>query len=593
MRKPASWVLAGACAACSGHAWAPPPTVPQAWVLAPSDERLDQLIIPPVVHESVPISHEQHVDQTAARAAVLKKKIAQFAPVELSSPALDKLAKGERDALELLVKASKVVHGMYLLQAVPEHDRAQYEKLAGAGASELGALESRYFAIMASPWDRLDHTPFATDRPRPPGAALYPDDLTAADLDAYLAAHPDQKKALLDLFTVVKRDGDGLVAVPYSKAYETGSKLTAGYLREAAKLTKNKSLAKFLESRAAALLNDDYYQSDKDWMDLDAEVEVTIGPYEQYEDELKGQKTAFESFVTITDAAESKKLAKYKRLLPDMQKNLPIDEPMKGKRGFESPIRVVDLVFSAGDARRGVMTTAFNLPNDERVRKEKGAKKVLLRNVLENKFAKIMKPIGERILDPAQQKWLSSDAFVNEVLFHELSHSLGPSTAKKDDKTVDIPVALEELHGAIEEPKADVMGAYNVLYMVKKKELPASLRDELLVSYFAGLFRSVRFGVDAHGRGAALQINRYLEEGAAKFDAASGRFTVDLDQLEKSITKLTHDLCAIEFNGDKAGAKALLDKYGQLSTPIRRVQEETAAVPVDLAPIYPLAGEKP
>ncbi len=582
MRKFATLALV-VVAGCSKAPYEPPPVPPQAWTLPPLDDRLDQLALGPKA-EKPPAP----VDDRPARAAALAKKIGQFVPVQLTA-AVDKLPKSERAALDALVAASRLVQDIYDRQAFSGNP-ALAASLA-ADKSELGKLQLAYWRIMHSPWDRLDHAPFAIDRPRPPGGGLYPDDLGGDELDKYLAAHPGERDALLGLFSAVHRDGDKLVAVPYSKEYKRWLEPAAAKLREAAKLTKNKSLATFLESRAAAFLSDDYFQSDKDWMDLDAEVEVTIGPYEQYEDELRGQKTAFESFVTVADPDASKKLAKYKKLLPDMQKNLPIDEEMKGKRGSESPVRVVDVVFTAGDARRGVMTTAFNLPNDERVRKEKGAKKVLLRNVLAAKFAKIMKPIGERILVPAQQKYLSSEAFTNEVLFHELSHSLGPSQAKRGDKKIDITVALEEVHGSIEEPKADVMGAYNVLYMVKKGEMPKSMREEILVTYFAGLFRSVRFGVDAHGRGAAMQINRYIEEGAAKFDPVTGMFTVDLDKLEKSIGQLTHDLCAIEFNGDKAAAKALLEKYGVLSDVIRAVQQETADVPVDLAPSYPVAGE--
>ena len=37
---------------------------------------------------------------------------------------------------------------------------------------------------------------------------------------------------------------------------------------------------RFLLSRGDAFLSDLYYQSDKDWMDLDSKLEITIGPYE-------------------------------------------------------------------------------------------------------------------------------------------------------------------------------------------------------------------------------------------------------------------------------------------------------------------------
>ena len=447
---------------------------------------------------------------------------------------------------------------------------------------------------MRGPWDRQDNfEPFAIDQPRPPGAGYYPADLTGDELDAYLNKNPEQKDALLGLFTVVTRQGDRLVATPYSKQYAQWLKPAAAKLRQAAKSTKNRSLRKFLNSRAAAFLSDDYYQSDKDWMDLDSQVEVTIGPYEVYEDKLKATKAAFESFVTVTDPDASRKLAKYKNLLPVMEANLPVADNVKTKRGAESPIRVVDLVFTAGDARKSVQTIAFNLPNDERVRKEKGAKKVLLRNVIQTKFDLILRPIAKRILMAEQQQYLSSDAFFNQVLFHELSHSLGPAHTLKDGKKVEVRQALEETYSALEECKADTMGAYNILFMIERKEFPAAFREQLLVSYFAGLFRSVRFGVvAAHGKGAAIQINRYLEAGAASFDQATGRFDVDLAKLEQGISDLTRDLVMVQHNGDKAAAQAMLDKYGVMSPSMKQALASVSSVPVDLKPIYPVAGEQ-
>jgi hypothetical protein len=237
-----------------------------------------------------------------------------------------------------------------------------------------------------------------------------------------------------------------------------------------------------------------------------------------------------------------------------------------------------------------VQTIAFNLPNDERVRKEKGAKKVMLRNSIQTKFDRIMRPIAELILDDSQLGLLSAEAFFNEVLFHELSHSLGPAFAKKDGQDVELRTVLEASYSPIEEAKADVMGAYNILFMIEKGEFPKDFREKLLVSYFAGLFRSVRFGVaEAHGKGAALQINRFLEEGAASFDDKTAKFTVNLDQLEKSITKLVHDLCMLQHNGDKAGVDALLTTYGIMSKPMELALAKVGNVPVDLRPSYPLA----
>ncbi|MSP24405.1 MAG: hypothetical protein EXR75_04430 [Myxococcales bacterium] len=569
-------VAAAALLGCSSSAYAPPP--------AP------HLPAPPPLHASGlsdPFAQPPR-DALAEAHTELKRRIGQFVPVTVEAK-LSHLPEREKQALAVLIEAARLLVPIYDRQSYAHNPEVEQRLLRDTSAP--GKSKLHYWRLMRGPWDRLDHHAFAIDVPKPKGGGFYPEDLSVAELDLYIKAHPDAEKALLGLFTVVQRNGAELTAIPYSKAYQQWLEPAAGKLREAGKLTQNRSLSRFLESRAAAFLSDDYYRSDKDWMDLDSAVEVTIGPYETYEDELKGQKASFEAFVTVADPEASKQLAHYKSLLGDMQKNLPVDAELRPAGGKESPIRVVDLVYASGDARRGIMTIAFNLPNDERVRKEKGAKKVLLRNVIETKFAAIMRPIGERILTPEQLPLLTAEAFFNEVLFHELSHSLGPAKAKKDGKEVDVNAALEEHASALEEAKADVMGAYNVLFLVKKKVLPEAMRGQILVTYFAGLFRSVRFGVEAHGRGAAMQINRFIEEKAATFDPASGRLTVDLDRLEHSITELVRDICVVQYRGDKAAAGALLDKYGVPTPPIEAVRRATASVPVDLAPRYPIAGE--
>jgi len=518
------------------------------------------------------------------------ERVRQFAPVKLTAD-VSKLPPSEKAALDKLIAAAKLMDPLFLRQAY--RDNPGVRARLAADTSFEGKAKLDYFDIMRGPWDRQDHfKPFAIEREHPKGAGFYPEDLTADELRAYADAHPAEKSKLEGERTVVVRDGEKLVAVPYSEAYAEWLKPAAGLLAEAAKLTADKNLKTFLTARAAAFASNDYYASDKAWMDLDGLVEITIGPYETYEDELLGRKASYETFVTVADPAASAKLAKYKKLLPAMEAHLPIPKEAQTKRGAASPIRVVDLVFSSGDARKSVQTVAFNLPNDERVRKEKGAKKVLLRNLIEKKFDVILRPIAERVLAPAQLGSLSAEAFFDEVLFHELSHSLGPAFVTVGGKKVEIRVALGSSYAALEEPKADVMGAFNILYMIERGELPKELHDQLLVSYFAGLFRGVRFGVaEAHGQGNALQINRYLEDGAVTFDDASGRFSIDLPKLEASIGKLVHDICMVQAGGDKAAADAMLAKYGVESPPIAKAIATLTGIPVDVAPAYPLAGE--
>jgi hypothetical protein len=514
------------------------------------------------------------------------KRLAQFAPVPLSAN-LSALTSEDRQVLAKLVEASKLMNEIFLRQAWTGNPEMRQWLQSYQG--EHAAAARQYFTLNFGPWDRLaERQPFIGDKPHPPGAGSYPEDMTKEEFEGWIAKHPGEKETLTSTVTVIRRGQDrSLAAVPYSREYAEWLKPAAKLLREAAALTGNASLKKFLALRAAAFENDDYYASDLAWMDLDAPVEVTIGPYETYEDELFGYKASFEAFVTVNLPEESAALVRYKERLPWLERNLPIpDEHKNLNRGTESPIRVVDTVYSSGETRAGVQTIAFNLPNDERVREAKGSKKVLLRNTMRAKYDRILLPIAERVLDPAQVKDVSFDAYLNEVLHHELSHGLGPGTITVNGRKTEVRKELQELFGTLEEAKADVMGVYNILALIDRKEMPAELRRSLEPTYVAGLFRAARFGVDeAHGQGVVAQFNYLQGKGALEIDG-NGRFRAVSEKFPAAIRDLLHDMLMLEALGDYEGTKRFLDTYGKATPPIREAIGRLADVPVDIRPVY-------
>ena len=322
------------------------------------------------------------------------------------------------------------------------------------------------------------------------------------------------------------------------------------------------------------------------WMDLEGPIEAAIGPYEVYTDGLFGYKTAFEAFITVKNPEESAALAKYKDFLRDMEANLPVGESYKNfKRGFASPIAVTYQVHGGGDNVPGVQTIAFNLPNDERVREAKGAKKVLLNNVLGAKFERILAPMAKDVLVPDQASMLMKEYMSGETLFHELAHSLGPGTITVGGKETTVNAELKELYSPIEEGKADVMGAYNVLYMMERGELPAVEKENFLATYFVGLFRAMRFGVnEAHGKGAAFQYTYFKDAGA--FAVENGKYRLDFAKLEQAISDLTRDVVVVQGDGDYLKAKAFLDKYAVLDGAAEAVIASLTHLPVDIQPVY-------
>ncbi len=499
------------------------------------------------------------------------------------------LSAEERDVVNMLIKVSDLFSEVYLRQRYAENPQVRQAISMNRRADRdlLVEMYDRNFG----PWDELaDLHPFWGDKPMPEGAGFYPEDLTRQEFEAYLAAHPDQKAALTSAYTVVRRDGDKLVAVPYSQAYKQWLEPAAKLLDQAAARTSNASLKKFLSLRAKALRTDDYFESELAWMDIEGTpIEPAIGPYEVYTDRLMGAKASFESFVTLKDPEESAKLAKYKAFLRDMEANLPIPEEYKNfQRGFASPIAVAEQVRGGGDNVPGPQTIAFNLPNDERVREAKGAKKVILSNVLGAKFDLILKPMGALVLAPAQAGLVDRKYMQLETLFHELSHSLGPGSIVVNGEKTTVDKALKEQNSAIEEAKADVAGVWDLLLMMQKGELPVAEKPKLFATYMVGVFRAVRFGaVEAHGKGAALQYGYLRAKGAFTYDPATKRFTVDDAKMEAGLRDLLHDMLMLQARGDYAGTIAFMDRWAKLDPDAEGVIKAMGALPVDIRPIYP------
>ena len=518
----------------------------------------------------------------------LRAQYAKLATIEMT-PDTSFLTEEEREVVNLLIEASGYMDEIYLRQRgvqLPQL-RETISRSRRADRDLLVAMFDRNFG----PWDEVaELRPFWGTQPMPEGAGFYPADLTRAEFDAYLAANPDQREALTSPYTVVERRGDGFVAVPYSQAYREWLVPAARLLEQAAERTSNPSLKRFLSLRAKSFLSDDYFESEMAWMDLhDTPIEVAIGPYEVYTDRLYGTKTAFESFVTLRNPEESAALAKYKDYLRTMEVNLPIpDEHKNFQRGFESPIAVADQVHGGGDNVPGTQTIAFNLPNDERVREAKGAKKVILANVLGAKYDRILAPMADVVLKDDQAALVAKKYMEANTLFHELSHSLGPGTITVDGRQTTVNAELRDQYSALEESKADVMGIWNILLMMEKGEIPASEKPQLFSTYFTGLFRSMRFGTEsAHGRGAKLQYGYLQQKGAFAWDDAAQRYTVDYAAMEAAIRDLLNAQLMLQATGDYAGTIAFFDRYAVLDAAAQSRFAAMDDIPVDIAPVYP------
>jgi hypothetical protein len=526
--------------------------------------------------------------------------LARFAPADVGAD-LTGLAKPERETLARLVEAARVMDALFLHQVWAGND-ALLQELAQKAAMPVGPRASRTaatrlhcFLLNKGPWDRLDgHRPFVPGTPAKPASAnFYPAGATREEVETWMDGLSGKaKEAAASFFTTIRRDGKSFTAVPYSLEYQGALARAGDLLRDAARLTHEPTLQAFLTARADAFISNDYYASDVAWMELDAAIEPTIGPYEVYEDEWFNLKAAFEAFITIRDEAESNKLQGFADHLQDLEDHLPIDPKYRNPAlAAMSPVRVVNVVFAAGDGNRGVQTAAFNLPNDERVLREKGAKRVMLKNVQDAKFTMVLLPIAKVALPSADQAKVTFAAFFTHILLHELMHGLGPHDITVNGKKTTVRHELKETYSAIEEVKADVSALWALRHLADHKRLDTSIAKSMYVTFLASAFRSIRFGVnEAHGRGLAIQINSFLDAGGFKV-RQDGTFAVDAAKIGDAVTALTGEIMTIQAEGNYGRAKELSDRLGVVRPEVQRVLDKLAGIPVDIEPKFVTAAE--
>jgi hypothetical protein len=537
--------------------------------------------------------------------AQLNTMAKRFAPIELRAD-MSALSAGDKVAIAKLVQAAKIVDTLQLRQRWSGNE-ALWSALQ-KDHTPLGAARLNYFWLNKGPWSIIDdnksfmpagYAGIQIPATKPPGANFYPAGATRQELESWInSLAPKDKEQAQWFYTVIRTGQDGkFKTVKYSDEYKAELEKLAALLREAANATGNASLKKFLNLRADAFLSNDYLASDFAWMDLDSPVDVTIGPYETYNDELFGYKAAFEAYVNIRDQKETSKLDFFGKHMQELENNLPLDAKYRNpKVGALAPMVVVNEVYGAGDGNMGVQTAAYNLPNDERIISQRGSKRVMLKNVQEAKFDSTLKPITRLVLRPQDQKDLDFDSFFTHILAHEITHGLGPHVTHNGGKESTPRQDLKDTYSTIEEAKADVTGLWALTYMMDKGQLKDTLGQgdaaerKLFNTFLASAFRTLHFGLtDSHARGMAIQMNYLLDHGGF-VSHGDGTFSVDFKKIKQAVADLDREFLTIEATGDYARAKALMTKYVVIRPDVQKALDKMKAVPNDIRPSFTTAA---
>ncbi|WP_055448081.1 dipeptidyl-peptidase 3 family protein [Lacinutrix mariniflava] len=502
---------------------------------------------------------------------IMQSNLDKYVSVKLTAD-LSVLSENEKEMLPILISAANKMNDLFW-----------YESYGDCDALLNGITDEdtkKYVKINYGPWDRLDNNkPFVDGvGEKPKGANYYPKDMTKEEFEN---SSMENKSSI---YNFVRRDGNGdLFTIPYHKQFETEVKEVSQLLLKAAELAEDKGLKNYLELRAAALLDDNYQKSDFAWMDMkNNTLDIVIGPIETYEDQLFGNKASHEGYVLIKDQEWSAKLAKFSSFLPELQEGLPVEPKYKTEKpGTDSDLNAYDVVFYAGDCNSGSKTIAINLPNDEEVQLKKGTRRLQLKNAMRAKFDKILMPISDVLIEESQRKHVTFDAFFANTMFHEVAHGLGIKNTINGNGTV--RTSLKEHASALEEGKADILGLYMVQQLHKKGELKEDLKDNM-VTFMAGIFRSVRFGASsAHGKANMIRFNFFQQMGAFTRNE-DGTYKVNFQKMESAMEMLSKVILTYQGDGDYEGVSKFVGNYGsipeQLQKDLDRLSQ--ASIPVDV-----------
>ncbi|HNW72950.1 MAG TPA: Zn-dependent hydrolase [Bacteroidales bacterium] len=504
--------------------------------------------------------------------SLMLAKVNDFAVVTLTTD-LGKLTEKEKQMIPLLIEVADIIDNLYWLQTLGDKT---------AFLDSIKDTITRQFAeINYGPWERLNgNKPFVEGYgEKPAGANFYPADMTKEEFEKWNDPNKTSQYTL-----ILRADDRSLKAVWYHEAYKDQITRAADLLNKAAGFAEDAGLKKYLELRAEAFLTDDYFASDMAWMDMKTNtIDFVIGPIENYEDELFGYKTSYEGVVLAKDQEWSKRLAKFASLLPELQKNLPVDPKYKKEKpGTDSDLNAYDVIYVTGQANKGSKTIAINLPNDEKVQLAKGSRRLQLKNAMKAKFDKILLPISEVLIDSGQRANIKFDAFFSNVMFHEVAHGLGIKNTITGKGNV--REALKEKYSSFEEAKADILGLYMTTRLIEMGEIKDITVEDCFITYMAGLFRSVRFGAaSAHGK-ANMMCYNYFEDKGAFERLPEGTYRVNMDKIRTAMNEWAAKVLMIEGDGDYQGAVTYLDANGKIRESLQADLDrlKTARIPVDI-----------
>ena len=516
------------------------------------------------------------------------------------APDLAQLTAGEHRAVEKLLAVGQIFQSVYEQQRheralAAEHELMQLDRRLGSPEATQN-LVTLYRLFQGPIGTTLENKrePFLPVELTPPGQSMY-GGATKQEVDAFLAAHPDKRDAILDQRTVVRRataenlrrdlaklrqypalatlhpgleaeltarpDAKALYAVPYSIAFADEMIRAHALLNEAADALQKDGweFARYLRNRARDLLSDDYESGDAAWVTGRFQhLNAQIGAYETYDDALYGVKTFYAFSLLSTRRQETDELRRAMRGLQALEDSLPYEHHKRVREDI--PVGVYDVVADFGQARGG--NTATILPNETYLARRYGRTILLRTNIMRSpEIFEGTNRTWAAAITPAQKDELTSDGNFYRTLWHEVGHYLGVDAAKTGQ---DLDAALQDDADLVEEMKSDLVS----LYVAEALRKQGYYTDAQLRSVYAsGVYRVLQNNKPRRDQPyqtmQLMQWNFFLENGLLGFDRESKTLRINYGKYHEVVGKLLAKVLAVQYEGDKAAADRFIDEYAK------------------------------
>ncbi len=518
-----------------------------------------------------------------AEAAAEPSSLPELKPVAVEVD-ITGIPASEQAALVPILRAARQMDALYMRQVWPATRtliRERQSAQTSAAQSELDALN-----FFKGPWGQTG-TAFIDGVPseRPIGD-FYPSGATKHDIETWIGALSERdRKRALDSFTAIERRQNGpFEVVSYGRHYKDALIEAARALREAATLTHEETLRKYLTLRAQALLDDDYYASDVAFVGLKGPIDVVLGPYEVDDDAWFGAKTAYEASIALVNEPATQRIGNIATHLQELEDHLPLTPNLRGRKlGAAAPIVVLDVIYHGGMAGAGGAAAGYGLPNDLRVLDAVGARTGTYSNILKLRYDSRFRPVADAVFTDADRSALRFEDVRDAVMFVRMFDSLGPQFVTGTKQP--IAEALRENASVATQIHSMLLSLWGHRYLIEHGYLDqrenASLYSAFLIEALA------RYGSQASpaSQGSTYVLNHLLEAGAI-FASADGRLTINRVAADADIARAAMEFISPMARGDATVVKSLLQHFVVVTPAIHDLLARLGPAPPLQRPVY-------